>query len=64
MPGEAGFFSLLGYAKTVTAGGPIFDREGTGYFISAAIVGAGIGAAVGALIDSRIKNGEVLYLSR
>jgi hypothetical protein len=60
----AGFFSLLGFAKAVTASGPIMDREAAGYYFSAAMVGAGIGAVAGVVIDSRIKQREILYLSR
>ncbi len=60
----AGFFSMLGFAEGVTASGPIFGEEGTGYFVGAGIVGAGIGAIVGALVDAKIKKAEILYLSR
>jgi hypothetical protein len=60
----AGFFSMLGFAKAVTASGPIFDGEGAGFFIAAALVGAGVGAVTGTLIDAKIKGRQVFYLSR
>jgi hypothetical protein len=52
-----------GNAKT---NGPVqwMDEDGPGYLIGSAIVGGGIGAAIGALIDASIKHHEVLYKAR
>lgn len=59
-----GILSMVGFAKATTASGPIFDEEGAGFFAGAGIVGAGIGALAGTLIDASVKKREVLYLSR
>jgi hypothetical protein len=60
----AGFLSMLGYAKAVTASGPLFGEEATGYYLAASLVGAGIGAAAGAAADAAVKGQAVLYRAR
>jgi hypothetical protein len=57
----AAFLSLAAFNAKQTASGPIWDREAIGYYTAAGLVGAGIGALVGALIDARRKELEVLY---
>lgn len=63
--GAAGaILALTAYAKSVTASGPIIDRESAGIFILAGLTGAGIGALSGAAIDASIKGRKVLYKAR
>jgi hypothetical protein len=47
-----------------TASGPIWDTESRGIYISAGLVGAGIGALTGAVIDGLKKESLVLYSRR
>jgi hypothetical protein len=60
----AGLSSMVGFGKAVTGSGSIWSDEGKAYILSGGLVGACIGAATGALIDSRIKRPEMLYLAR
>jgi hypothetical protein len=60
----AGFFALAAFNARKTASGPIWDREDIGYYISAGLIGAGIGALVGTLIDAGRKGTEILYSRR
>ena len=57
----AGFLSLVSFNAHVTASGPIWDREGVGYYIGAGLIGAGIGAVTGLMIDSARKTTEIIY---
>jgi len=56
-----GFFALAAFNAKQTASGPIWDREAVGYYVAAGLVGAGIGALTGALIDAGRKDREILY---
>ncbi len=58
--GGIGSMVALGNAKT---NGPVhwMDEDGPGYLIGSALVGGGIGAAIGALLDASIKHHEMLY---
>jgi len=59
--GIAAIVALI-YAKT---DGPVYwDEDGAGYVISGALVGGGIGAATGAIVDASIKRPDVLYQAR
>jgi hypothetical protein len=48
----AGFLTLAAYNAKETASGPIWDAEAIGYYTGAGLIGAGIGAGMGALIDA------------
>jgi hypothetical protein len=56
-----GMLSWYAYANSVTASGPLWGEEGTGFFLAAGLVGAGIGAIAGTAVDAAIKGNEVLY---
>jgi len=58
-----GFVSMIGVAKAVTASGPIWGEDGTAFILAGGLAGSGIGAIIGALIDSRVTRPELLYLS-
>ncbi len=63
--GTAGAIAgLYAYAESVTASGPIWDRESAGYFLTAGLAGAGIGALAGLVVDASIKKNEILYKAR
>ncbi len=59
-----GFAALYGFANQVTSSGPIWDAESAGFFIAAALAGAGIGALAGLAVDASIKGKKVLYKAR
>jgi hypothetical protein len=61
----AGIGSMVAYGNAKT-NGPVqwMDEDGPGYLIGSAIVGGGIGAAIGALLDASIKHHEVLFKAR
>jgi hypothetical protein len=48
----AGFLGLAAHNARVTASGPIWDGEALGVYTSAGLLGAVVGAGVGALIDA------------
>lgn len=56
-----GVSSMVAFANSKT-NGPVHwaDEDASVYLIGALVVGGGIGAAVGALVDSRIRNRELL----
>lgn len=60
-----GVASMVAFGESKT-NGPVdwSGEDGPGYMIGAALVGGGVGAAVGALIDASIKHPEVLYTAR
>jgi hypothetical protein len=55
---------MAGYAAHVTASGPIWGGEATGYYVGAGLVGAGIGALVGTVIDAGSQTPEILYRAK
>jgi hypothetical protein len=59
-----GFLTLAAFNAKKTASGPIWDREDFGYYISAGLIGAGIGALVGTAVDAGRKGTEILYSRR
>jgi hypothetical protein len=61
----AGIASMAAIAEAKTSG-PVYwgDEDGPGYLLGAALVGGGIGAATGAIVDASIKRHEVLYQAR
>lgn len=59
----AGFVGLAAYNAHVTAGGPIWDGEALGYYAGAGLLGAGIGALAGAVIDASARSPEEYYRS-
>jgi len=58
----AGVIGMVAFANAKT-NGPVYwgDEDGPGYLIGAALVGGGIGAAMGAVVDASIKGRELLY---
>jgi len=58
----AGVIGMVAFANAKTDG-PVYwgDEDGPGYLIGAALVGGGIGAALGAVVDVSIKGRELLY---
>jgi hypothetical protein len=53
---------MVGFGNAATSGGVHWGGEdGPGYLAGAFIAGSGIGAATGALLDSRIRKPEQLY---
>ncbi len=58
----AGVISLIAYANARTSG-PVYwgDDGGPAVLVGAAVVGGGIGAAAGAVVDASIKGHELLY---
>lgn len=60
----AAVLALAGYAARETASGPIWGGEATGYYLGAALVGAGVGALSGMAIDAAGRSREVLYRAR
>jgi hypothetical protein len=58
----AGVIGMVAFANAKTSG-PVYwgDEDGPGYLIGAALVGGGIGAATGAVIDASIRSRELLY---
>ena len=59
-----GIVSIVGFAHATTSGPVYWDEDGAAYLFGAALVGGGIGAATGAIVDSAIKHHEVLYQAR
>jgi len=57
----AGFLGLAAFNAKATASGPIWDQEAIGYYLTAGLIGAGIGLATGSTLDAVRKKGEVLY---
>jgi hypothetical protein len=60
----SGFVALMAYDRGLTASGYRFDSEAAAIYTSAGLLGAGIGAVTGALIDRAIKGDEVLFRAR
>ena len=58
----AGVIGLVAFANAKT-NGPVYwgDEDGPGYLVGAALVGGGIGAAMGAVVDASIRGRELLY---
>lgn len=48
----AGFLGLAAFNAKETDSGPVWDREAVGYYTAAGLLGAGIGAGLGALVDA------------
>jgi len=60
----SGFLALFAFDRAVTESGYRFDAEAVGLYTQAGLIGAGIGAAVGAITDAAIKGEELLYQTR
>lgn len=60
----AGFLALVAYNKSETASGSIWGGESNASYLGAGLVGAGVGAAAGAVIDKLHKTPEEFYRSR
>jgi hypothetical protein len=58
----AGVIGLVAFANAKT-NGPVYwgDEDGPAYLVGAALVGGGIGAAMGAVVDASIRGRELLY---
>jgi hypothetical protein len=56
-----GFLGLAAVNAHQTASGPIWDRGSVGYYISAGLIGAGIGALTGAAVDAGRKDTDILF---
>jgi hypothetical protein len=48
----AGFLTLAAVNAAKTASGPIWDGEALGYYTSAGLAGAAVGAGLGAVVDA------------
>ena len=57
----AGFIGLAAFNADQTASGPIWDREALGYYTGAGLLGAGIGAGLGAVIDALNKQDQSVF---
>jgi hypothetical protein len=55
-----GIAGMAGYGNAVTNGPVDWKDDGGLYLLGAGLVGGGVGAAVGAILDSSIKHREVL----
>jgi hypothetical protein len=60
-----GITGMVAYGNSTT-NGPVGwgDEEGPAYLLGSALVGGGIGAATGAIIDASIKHREVFYRAK
>jgi len=58
----AGVAGMVAFANAKT-NGPVYwgDEDGPGYLVGAVLVGGGIGAAMGAVVDASIRGRELLY---
>jgi hypothetical protein len=59
-----GIASMVAFANAKTSGPVYWDEEGSAYLLGAALVGGGIGALVGALVDASVKGDKLLYRAR
>ena len=59
-----GFLGLAAFNAKETASGPIWDGEAVGLYTSAGLVGAGIGALSGLIIDAGRRTTQILYSRR
>jgi hypothetical protein len=59
-----GITSIVLYANAKTNGPVYWDEDGGAYLFGAALVGGGIGAATGAIVDAAVKHHEMLYQAR
>jgi hypothetical protein len=48
----AGFLSMAAFNAKETASGPIWDAEAVGIYTSAGLLGAAVGAGIGAIVDA------------
>jgi hypothetical protein len=63
--GVAGGLSGIAiYANAMTNGPVYWGEDGALYLLGAALVGGGIGAATGAIVDAAVKHHQVLYQAR
>lgn len=60
----SGLVAMVAYANAVTNGPVYWDEDGPAYLLGTALVGGGIGAATGAVVDASIKRHEVLFQAR
>jgi hypothetical protein len=61
----AGILGVVAFGESVTEGPVDWGGEdGPGYLVGGALVGGGIGAALGAIIDASVKHREVLYKAK
>jgi len=59
-----GIAGMVAYARAKTNGPVYWGEDGAGYLVGAVLVGGGIGAATGAIVDASIKHHEMLYQAR
>ena len=59
-----GFLGLAAFNAKETASGPIWDGESVGIYTSAGLVGAGIGALTGLIVDAGRSTTQLLYSRR
>lgn len=60
----SGFLALMAYDRGLTESGYRFDAEAAAIYTYGGLLGAGIGAVTGAVIDYSIKGDEVLFQAR
>ena len=61
----AGIAGMAAYGNSTTSGSVNWgDEDGPAFLLGGALVGGGIGAATGAILDASIKHREVLYRAR
>jgi len=61
----AGILGIVAFGESATEGPVAWgDEDGPGYLASGALVGGGVGAALGAIIDASVKHHEVLYKAK
>jgi hypothetical protein len=59
-----GIGGMVAFANAKTNGPVYWGEDGSGYLVGAALVGGGLGAVMGAIVDASIKRHEVLYQAR
>jgi hypothetical protein len=60
----SGFVALYAYDRALTASGYRFDSEAVAIYLQGGLIGAGIGALTGTLVDAAIKRDQVLFQAR
>jgi hypothetical protein len=61
---SAGIVGMVASINDKTNGKVYWDEDAGAYALGGALVGGGIGAATGAIIDAKIKHREVLYRAK
>lgn len=60
----AGIVGMVASISDATSGPVYWDEDAGAYVLGGALVGGGIGAATGAILDASIKHREVLYRAK